>query len=136
MWNYPGWLESVHGNNALDNNFNRWCNQSSTHAFSHYHNVINITYNSLTSVQRFLTFSFTGQRERKAMKDESTHHGTMVDRNNRSVFVHWYSVLWEKLAISSLWLAGRQAGRQNIGGSQKKSLQVKLFGLIFCLILL
>ena len=30
-WNHPGWLESVHGNNALGNNFNGWCNQAHVH---------------------------------------------------------------------------------------------------------
>ena len=29
------------------------------------------------SLQRFLTFSFTSQRERQARKDERTHHGAM-----------------------------------------------------------
>ena len=34
-------------------------------------------YNSLKPLQRFLTFLFTSQREREAMKDERTHYSTM-----------------------------------------------------------
>ena len=34
-------------------------------------------YNSSTPLQRSLTFSFTSQRERDAIKDERTHHSAM-----------------------------------------------------------
>ena len=34
-------------------------------------------YNSLTPLQWFLTFLFTSQREKEAMKDERTHHGAI-----------------------------------------------------------
>ena len=51
-----------------------------------------------------------------------------------SVLAHQYSVLWEKTGLT----AGRQVGRQNMGRSRniQNFLQVKLFGLLFCLILL
>ena len=34
-------------------------------------------YDSLTPLQRLLDFWITSQREKEAMKDERTHHGTM-----------------------------------------------------------
>ena len=34
-------------------------------------------YNSLTPLKQFLTFLFTSQREKEAMKDKRTHHGAM-----------------------------------------------------------
>ena len=69
--------------------------------------------NSMTPLQRFLTFSFTSQREREARKDERTHHGAMDNliRNNRSVLPCWYSVFWEKTGSILLPLVGFMAGR-------------------------
>ena len=35
-------------------------------------------YSSLTPLQQFLTFMFTNQREREAIKDERTHYGAVA----------------------------------------------------------
>ena len=52
--------------------------QSNTYAIGHYSVMNNDKpYNSLTTFQQFLTFLFTSQRERGAMKDERTHHNAM-----------------------------------------------------------
>ena len=74
-----------------------------------------------------------------------------LNRNNRSVLASRYSVLCEKNWPNSSTAsgsygreagreagrqAGREAGRRNTGGfrSFKTSLQVKLFGILMCLI--
>ena len=63
-----------------------------------------------------------------------------LNRNNRSVLASRYSVLREKIGpiLSPLvgLTTGREAGKQNTCGFRnfKTSLQVKLFGLLFCLI--
>ena len=63
-----------------------------------------------------------------------------LNRKNRSVLAHRHSVLSENLALYILLLlvgltAGRQASRRNMGEFQNFNtfLQVKLFGLLFCL---
>ena len=58
-------------------------------------------YNSMTRLQWFLTFLFTSQRERKAMKDKRIYYAAMdswilVKSINRSVVVRRYSALWKK----------------------------------------
>ena len=76
-WNHPGQLESVHSKNiALGNNFNTWytCIWPLV-----WHNKYKL-YNSSTPLQQFLTFLFTSQREKEAMKDERTYHG-VIDKS-------------------------------------------------------
>ena len=114
--------------------------QSSIHAFGHLCDIIRKykLYNSSTPLQRFLTFSVTSQREREAgmMKGLTMAQWTNLNQNNRSVSTFIFCTVRKNGPILLL-LVGRQAGRpQNVGEFQrfKIFLQVKLFGLLFCLL--
>ena len=76
-------------------------------------------------------------------EDQSTEYIGVSPPLNRFVLASRYFVLWERLALyppttsgSYCREGGRQAGRRNTGGFQnfRTSLQVKPFGLLFCLI--
>ena len=68
---------------------------------------------SLTPLQQFPTFSFTSQREMEArrMKGLTMVQWINLNRNNRSVLAHRYSVLGEKTGPILLLLVGLMAGR-------------------------
>ena len=53
-------------------------------AFSYLCDIINVRcYKSSTPLKQFLTFLFTSQREKEAMKGKRNHHGTTDNWNNR-----------------------------------------------------
>ena len=103
-------------------------------------------YNSSTPLQSdFSPFRSPVKEKGKQgrMKGLTRAQWINLNRNNRSVLASRYSVLWEKNWPNSPTAsgsygreAGREAGRRNTGGfrSFKTSLQVKLFGILICLI--
>ena len=83
-WNHPGRLESVHSKNiALGNNFNTWytCIWSLVWHKKYKLCIWSLVWNfPSTPLRQFLTFLFTSQREKEAMKDERTYHG-VIDKS-------------------------------------------------------
>ena len=99
--------------------------QSSIRGFGHYHDIISISYTILlTPLQRFLTFLFISQREREAMKDERTHHGSMgksYSEQQTCVTVSIFYIVKNNCLYpptSRGLTAGRKAGRE--AGQQTK----------------
>ena len=95
--------------------------QSCTSAFSHFHDILNISqYNSSAPLQQFLTFSFTSKREREAVKNKKTHYGA-IDKSQLEQQIRGSMNI--SCIVTKNWSYppttsgsyGRQACRQNAG---------------------
>ena len=114
-----------------------------TCTFGHYRDVISKS----RTIHRHLFSSLSPFRspikekgKQGRMKGLTRAQWVNLNRNNRPVLASQYSVLWEKtgpiLPPLVVRQRGREAGRRNTGGFRnfETSLQVKLFGILFCLI--
>ena len=106
--------------------------QSSTHAFGHWCEVINISCTIHWHLfSNFSPFHSPVKKKRKQwrMKGLTKAQWINLDQNNRSVLTHRYSVLWEETAAGPILstLVNLTAAREAAAGQQMKCRWVSKF---------